>query len=163
MNLGFAALRKKLITQGPTCAPRCGQDSDFNVGLPHNANRWCPVRISLQDAPFDPAAKRFLDETVRGERRRGRFAHWRVATLVACTFVLFDGPSIHSGTAVALGPQPSQSRVAAFARPELDSVRGALKLDLDLRRLAFASADAFAVSQLQEPRAPITMAAAAAE
>jgi hypothetical protein len=156
-------LRKKLITQGPTCAPRCGQDSDFNVVLPHNANRWCRVSISPQDAPFDPAAKCFLDETVRRERRRGRFAHWRVAALLACTFVLFDGPSIHSGTAVALGPEPSQSRVAAFARPQLDSVTAALKLELDLRRLAFASADAFAVSELQEPRAAITVAAAAGQ
>ena len=153
-------MRKKLITQGPTCAPRCGHDSDFNVPPPHNDNHWCRVRISPQDAPFDPAAKRFLDETVRRERRRGRFAHWRVATLLACTFVLFDGPSIHSGTAVALGPEPSQSRVSAFARPELGSVTATLKLEFDLRRLAFASADVFAVSQLQEPRAAITMAAA---
>jgi hypothetical protein len=103
---------------------------------------------------------RFLDETARRERRRRRFAHWRVAVLLACTFVLSNGPSIHSRTAAALGPELGQSRVAAFARPELEIVVAAIESELDLRRLAFASAEAFEGSRMSS--LPVTLAAATA-
>jgi hypothetical protein len=105
---------------------------------------------------------RFLDDTVKRERRRSRFARWRVAALLACTFIVCDGPSMHSGIAVALGPAPNQSRLAAFARPELEIAVIALEPGLDLRRLAFASTDVLAVSQMQQPPAAIAVAAAAA-
>jgi hypothetical protein len=83
-----------------------------------------------------------------------------VAALLACSFVVFDGPSMHSATAVALGPQPNQSRVAAFARPELEPIAAALTSRADLSRLAFASASAFELSSLSG--LPVTLAAATA-
>lgn len=103
---------------------------------------------------------RFLHDTMKRERRRSRLAHWRVAALLAFTFLVCNGPSIHSGTAVALGPAPDHNRVAAFARPELEIVVGALKPQLDLRRLAFAGAAAFEASRMSS--LPVTLAAATA-
>jgi hypothetical protein len=81
-----------------------------------------------------------------------------VATLLACSFLVCNGPSSHSGTAVALGPELNQSRVAAFARPELESLVANLESELDLRRLAFASA---AFEQSRMSSLPVTVASAA--
>ena len=65
---------------------------------------------------------------------------------------------MHSGIAVALAPEPNQSRVAAFARPELESLVADLESEIDLRRLAFASTEAFGQSRMSS--LPVTLASA---
>jgi hypothetical protein len=122
------------------------------------------VRITAQQCPFDAALMLFLDDTVQRERRRKRQARWRFAAALICSLLVYEWPYLHSSVAVAMATQHDQSgRVALFARAELLGAIAQAEPVADLRRLAFASADAFAVSQAQEPRAAIAVAAAMGE
>jgi len=121
------------------------------------------VRIPLQKPSFDAALTRFLDDTLRRDRRRKRL--WRFAALLTCSLLAYEWPSLHSSTAVAMATKHDQSgRVALFARPELgDVIAQAGPAELDLQRLTFVSMGAFAQSQVAQPSVAIAAAAVAGE